>query len=155
MANDINRICLIGRFTKDPELKFTPTNTPIANFSLANNRSYAAGNGEKKEQVSFFNCIAWGKGGQLISQYCKKGQRIVIEGRLQQRSWDDKDGNKRSTVEIVVENFQFLDSPQQSADRAPGVQGAKNTPEVESYPDFSKDYQESDGGPFSDSDIPF
>ena len=107
--NDINKVCIVGRLTRDPELKFTPSNTPVANFTLANNRGYTT-EGAKKESVSYFNCACWGKGGQIISQYMKKGSRIIIEGRLQQRSWDDKDGNKRSTVEVVVENFQFLDS---------------------------------------------
>jgi len=151
MANDINRVCLVGRLTRDPELKFTPSNTPIANFSLANNRTYVQ-NGEKKEQAYFFNCIAWGKGGQIISQYCKKGQRIIVEGRIQQRSWDDKDGNKRSTVEIVVENFQFLDSAQGRSEGAPAKGGSESQ---DSYQDFNRDFGEPDGGSFSDSDIPF
>ena len=149
MANDINRVCLVGRFTRDPELKFTPTNTPIANFSLANNRTYVGQNSEKKEQVSFFNCIAWGKTGQIISQYFKKGQRIIIEGRLQQRSWDDKDGNKRSTVEVVVENFQFLDAP--SSDKA---QTGGKPQEVDNFPDYRND-SIPDSPSFSDDDIPF
>ena len=107
MANDINRVFLIGRLTKDPELKNTQGGTSIASFSIANNRSYTAQN-EKKEDVSFFNCIAWGKGGEVLAQYAKKGAKIGIEGRLQQRSWQDQNGQKRTTVEIVVENFQFL-----------------------------------------------
>lgn len=109
MANDINRIFLIGRLTKDPELRYTQGGTSIASFSLANNRTYMAQN-ERKEMVSFFNCIVWGKPGEVIAQHCKKGQRIGIEGRLQQRSWTDQNGKKHSTVEIVVENFQFLTS---------------------------------------------
>ena len=149
MANDINRVCLVGRFTRDPELKFTPTNTPIANFSLANNRTYVGQNSEKKEQVSFFNCIAWGKTGQIISQYFKKGQRIIIEGRLQQRSWNDKDGNRRSVVEVVVENFQFLDAPAASKESgtAQQEQTAAEPENVPSYEDCSP--------AFLDDDIPF
>jgi len=143
MANDTNHVCLIGRLTRDPELKFTPNNTPIANFSLANNRSYTA-NGEKKEQVSFFNCIAWGKGGQIIAQYCKKGHRILLEGRIQQRSWQDKDGNNRSTVEVGVERFQFLESVK----REDGAAGEPEAPP----PDFDEC---SPAGSFSDADIPF
>lgn len=110
MASDMNRVMLIGRLTRDPELKRIPSGTPIANFSLANNRTYTTGTGEKKEETSFFNCIAWGKQGEIIVEYCRKGKRIAIEGRLQQRSWDDQDGKKKSTVEIVVDNFQFLDA---------------------------------------------
>ena len=110
MSNDINRVFMIGRLTKDPELRYTQGGASIASFSLASNRSYTVQN-EKKEDVSFFACVAWGKLGELIAQHCKKGERIGIEGRLQQRSWE-KDGQKRSTVEIVVENFQFLSAKQ-------------------------------------------
>lgn len=107
MASDINKVILIGRLTRDPELKHTQGGTSVCSFSIANNRSYTT-NGEKKEQVSFFNCVAWGKPGEIIAEYMRKGQQIGIDGRLQQRSYDDKDGNKRSVVEIVVDNFQFL-----------------------------------------------
>lgn len=89
MPSDLNRVMLIGRIVRDPELKYIPSGTGVANFSVANGRSYTQ-SGEKKESTSFFNCIAWGKLGEIIVQYCKKGQRIGIEGRLQQRSWKIK-----------------------------------------------------------------
>ena len=114
MASDINIVALIGRLTRDPELKYIPSGTAVTNFSLANNKTYLQ-NGEKKEQTSFFNCIAWGKlGEEVIAKYAKKGQQVAIDGSLQQRSWDDKDGNKRSTVEIVVSNFQFIEKKDDS-----------------------------------------
>ena len=154
MANDINRIFLIGRLTKDPDLRYTQGGTSIASFSLANNRTYSAQN-ERKEQVSFFNCIAWGKQGEVIAQHCKKGQRIGIEGRLQQRSWQDQSGAKRSTVEIVVENFQFLSG-------GPGGEKGENSfiPAPDETPVPAQQYYpspEADSGPqhFSDEDIPF
>ena len=109
MANDINRVLLIGRLTRDPDLKTTQGGTSVASFSMANNRSYTSQN-EKKEQVSFFNCIAWGKLGETISKYVHKGDKIAVEGRLQQRSWE-KDGQKHSTVEVVIDNVQFLGTP--------------------------------------------
>ena len=154
MANDLNRVILIGRLTRDPELRYTPSGTAVSSFSIANNRTYVTNN-EKKEQVSFFNCVAWAKTGEVIVQYCKKGQRIGIEGRLQQRSWDDQDGKKRSAVEVVVDNFQFLtpkgevtgdtsyDTPAPSGSM-PGPSGSMPGP------------PESNGNnPFSDDDIPF
>ncbi len=144
MASDINRVILIGRLVRDPELKYTQNGTAVSNFSIANNRTYSV-SGDKKEQVSYFNCIAWGKSGELIVQYCKKGQRIALEGRLQQRSWDDQSGNKRQVVEIVVENFQFL--------TAKGGSG-ESTEQHESVPEFS-DAVEPGKNPFSDDDIPF
>lgn len=107
MASDINQVVLIGRLVRDPELKHTQGGKSVCSFSIANNRSYATG-GEKKEQVSFFNCVAWAKPGEIIAEYMRKGQQIAVEGRLQQRSYDDNDGNKRQIVEIVVDNFQFL-----------------------------------------------
>ncbi len=145
MASDINRVILIGRMVKDPELRYTQSGASVASFSIANNRSYSVG-GDRKEFTSFFNCIAWGKLGETIAQYCKKGQRIAIEGRLQQRSWDDQNGNKRQTVEVVVENFQFLTAKQ--GHDAPGddmPMGSGGDPGPPAPPD----------NPFSDDDIPF
>lgn len=144
MASDLNRAILIGRFVKDPELRYTQNGSAVANFSIANNRTYTTA-GEKKEYTSFFNCIAWGKLGEVIVQHCKKGQRIALEGRLQQRSWDDQNGNKRYTVEVVVENFQFL-TPRQADDAR--YSGDNTTAEV-SQP------SSLDDNPFSDDDIPF
>ncbi len=144
MASDLNRVILIGRMVRDPELRYTPNGTAVSNFSIANNRAYTSG-GEKKEMVSFFNCVAWAKTGEVIVEYCKKGQRIGIEGRLQQRSWEDQDGNKRSTVEVVVENFQFLTPKGAGGDVQDDVSSA---PSSSSTPDM-------DSNPFSDEDIPF
>jgi single-strand DNA-binding protein len=154
MANDINRIFMIGRLTKDPDLRYTQGGTSIASFSVANNRSYSAQN-ERKEMVSYFNCIAWGKSGEVIAQHCKKGQRIGIEGRLQQRSWQDQSGQKRNTVEIVVENFQFLDAKPRDNDFS--SQSSATPPPQEEYSPSPQFYgQETDSSPhFSDDDIPF
>ncbi|MCU0845279.1 MAG: single-stranded DNA-binding protein [Spirochaetes bacterium] len=144
MASDINRVMLIGRMVRDPELKYTQGGSSVTNFSIANNRSYTV-SGEKKEMVSFFNCVAWAKTGEVIAQYCKKGQRIAIEGRLQQRSWDDQSGNKRSTVEIVVENFQFLSGKDDGGRQA----------EHQDSQDVGPPPQGSGESTFGDDDIPF
>ena len=146
MPSDLNRVLLIGRLVRDPELRYTANGTAVASFSIANNKSYTSNN-EKKEQASFFNCIAWGKLGELIVQYCKKGHRIGVEGRLQQRSWDDQSGNKRSVVEVVTDNIQFL-SPRESFSGEPQID--LNT----SYQDIPLS-SEMDNNPFSDDDIPF
>lgn len=143
MASDLNRVTLIGRMTKDAELRYTPAGMAVASFTLANNKSYTQG-GEKKEQVSYFDCIAWSKLAEIITEYCKKGKQIAIEGRLQQRRWDDSSGNKKSKVEIVVENFQFLGGRQQDE----GV-GRDVTGQIPSYDQCSEE------NPFSDDDIPF
>jgi single-strand DNA-binding protein len=134
MASDINSVFIIGRLTRDPEIKYTKSGTSVCSFSIANNYKYG-----DTEKVNFFNCVAWAKTGEVIAEYCKKGARIGIEGRLQQRSWDDQDGKKRQTVEIVVDNFQFLDSKtnKDAPDAGP--------PKQSEPPD----------NPFSDEDIPF
>jgi single-strand DNA-binding protein len=147
MASDLNKVILIGRLVRDPELRYTQGGTPVANFSIASNRTYTVNN-EKKEIVSFFNCIAWNKLGEIIVQYCKKGNRIGIEGRLQQRSWEDQNGNKRSTVEVVTENFQFLTPRGDSA-------GGEIPVDTQQNQDFSGAIPEMDSNPFSDDDIPF
>lgn len=136
--NDINRVFIIARLTKDPELRTTQGGTSVASFSVANNRSYTT-NGDKKEDVSYFNCVAWGKLGEIIAQHCKKGARIGIEGRLQQRRWQDKEGKNQNTIEIVVENLQFLD-------------GKASTTTV-----IGQEVPASDVGSvhFSDAEIPF
>ncbi len=146
MAGDINRVTIIGRLTRDPELKYTQGGAAIGNFSIANNRTYTTGSGEKKEEVNYFDCIAWGKLGEIITEHCRKGRRIAVEGRLQQRRWEDQNGNKRSKIEIVVDNFQFLDA-KEAQENAPGP--AVVSPPVSSPP------VTAENNPFADNDIPF
>jgi single-strand DNA-binding protein len=146
MANDLNKVIIIGRLTRDPELSYIPSGTAVAKFSIACNRSYTINN-EKKEETSFFNCIAWTKLGELVAQYSKKGNKICVDGRLQQRSWEDQNGNKKSAVEIIAENVQFL-SPKDSS----GSDIQIDIPD-QNY-SMSKPF-ETDNNPFSDDDIPF
>lgn len=109
MANDINRVLLVGRLTRDPELRQTGSGTSYCRISIANNRNYTM-NGERKEETSFFNCTAWGRQAEIINQYCRKGKQVAIDGRLQQRSWQDQGGQNRSTVDVVIERLQLLGS---------------------------------------------
>lgn len=153
MASDLNRVMLIGRMVKDPELRYTQSGTSVASFSIANNRSYVS-NGEKREDVSYFNCVAWGKAGEIIAQYMKKGQRIGLDGHLQQRSWDDKQtGTKRYAVEVVVDNFQFLSSPSESAGSGQDNSGYSDSGSWSSGNSAPSEPQ--GGSPFSGDDIPF
>jgi single-strand DNA-binding protein len=142
-ASDQNIVNLIGRMVRDPEVRFTQGGRSVTNFSLANNEVYMSA-GERKESVSFFNCVAWGKRGEAIAEYCKKGNRIAITGRLQQRSWEDQSGNKRSTVEIRVDNFQFLTEKKQDSNGTP--QGGDVPTEHPTW---------DDAEPFNDDMIPF
>ena len=102
MARGFSKVIVMGNLTRDPELRSTPSGTQVCSFSVAVNRSYKGSNGDMVDSVSYFDCSAWGRPGETIAQYLKKGSGILISGRLEQRSWEDKDGQKRSRVEIVV-----------------------------------------------------
>lgn len=108
--SDLNKVLLVGRLTKAPELQQTGGGSTVCNISVANTRTYNF-QAERKEYTSFFNCQAWGKIAETIAKYCVKGQQIAVDGRLQQRTWTDKQGNKRSSVDIVIDAFQFLSKP--------------------------------------------
>lgn len=106
-----NKVMLIGNLTRDPQLKFLPSQTAVTDFGLATNRKYRTASGEDKEEVCFVDCSAFGKQAEVINEFCRKGKMIFVEGRLKFDSWEDKvGGGKRSKVSVVVENFQFLGS---------------------------------------------
>ena len=105
----LNHIVLMGRLTRDPELRYTGSNIPVASFSVAVDRDYGRGeNGEK--QTDFINCVAWRQTGEFVSKYFTKGSMIVVSGRLQIRDYTDRDGNKRTAAEVVADNVYFGDS---------------------------------------------
>ena len=103
----LNHIVLMGRLTRDPELRYTQSQTPVASFSLAVDRDY--GRGEEK-QTDFIDCVAWRQTGEFVSKYFQKGSMAVVSGRLQIRDWTDRDGNKRRSAEVVVDNVYFGES---------------------------------------------
>lgn len=105
-----SKAIITGNLTRDPELRTTTSGTSVCSFSVAVNRVYRDANGEQKESVSFIDCSAWGKLGEMINQYAKKGTGVLVSGRLDQRSFEGKDGVKRSRTEIVVEDFNFIGS---------------------------------------------
>jgi len=107
MSKDTNIVVQMGRVVADPMIRYTPSGTAVCNFSLANNDMYVS-NGEKKESVNYYDCQAWGKLAEVMTEYCKKGQQIIIEGRLKQDRWDDQDGKKRSKIIINIDNFTFV-----------------------------------------------
>ena len=111
-----NKVILIGNLTRDPEVRYTPQGTPIANFSLAINRRYKVGE-EQKEEVSYFDIVVFGRQAETSSQYLSKGSSVLIDGRLQQRRWDDKEtGQKRSKIEVVAEVVRFMPKKSQVVD---------------------------------------
>lgn len=108
MAKGFSKVILMGNLTRDVEMRTTPSGQTVANFSLAVSRSWKDQNGQTQEQTSFINCVAWGKAGEIIAQYTSKGSPLLVSGRLDQRTYDDKDGNKRQAVEVNVEDFNFI-----------------------------------------------
>ena len=108
MAKGFNKVILMGNLTRDVEMRTTASGQSVANFSLAVSRSWKGQDGQQQEQTSFINCVAWGKVGEIIEQYTNKGTPLLVSGRLDQRSYEDKDGNKRQAVEVVVEDFNFI-----------------------------------------------
>jgi single-strand DNA-binding protein len=114
MAN-LNRVLLIGNLTRDPEVRYTPKGTAVADIGLAINRIYSADDGEKKEETTFVDVTLWGRQAEIAGQYLKKGRPVFIEGRLQLDTWDDKQtGQKRSRLRVVSENMQLLGSRSES-----------------------------------------
>ena len=109
MAKGFNKVILMGNLTRDPETRTTPSGQSVTNFSLAVNRTWRNADGAQQESVSYIDCVAWGKPGEIIAQYLTKGRPVLVSGRLDQRSWDDKEtGQKRSKVEVIVEDFNFV-----------------------------------------------
>jgi single-strand DNA-binding protein len=105
----VNKVLLSGRLTRDPELRYTPSGTAVSSFSIASSRSYKGQDGEWKQAVAFVNIVAWGKQAVLVNEYLKKGSAVFLEGRLNSRSWETEEGQKRSALEVTVDRVQFLD----------------------------------------------
>ncbi|MCM8815109.1 MAG: single-stranded DNA-binding protein [Candidatus Omnitrophica bacterium] len=105
----LNKVFLIGRLTRDPELRYTPSGSAVASFRLAVNREYTTKEGNKRVENCFVNLVVWGKKAEVCAEYLKKGSLIFVEGRLSFREWETQDKEKRSAIEVNVENFQFLD----------------------------------------------
>lgn len=152
MAKGFNKVTLLGNLTRDPELRTTPNGRSVASFSLAVNRSWRGADGQTQEAVDFFDCVAWGKAGEIISQYTQKGRALLVSGRLQSRSWE-QDGQKRSKVEVVVEDFNFISDGSRAA---PSTNAPADTNKSSSK-SSSEDVviEDIDDEPVDLSDIPF
>lgn len=113
----LNHITLMGRMTHDPELRYTPQNTPVTSFSLAVERDYQPGGAEK--QTDFIDCVAWRKTAEFVSKHFQKGSLAAVSGRLQIRDWTDRDGGKRRSAEVAVDNVYFAEKKQTQPAGAP------------------------------------
>ena len=172
MAN-YNRIVLLGNLTRDPQLKYLPSQMAVAEFGLAVNHKFKGRDGQDREEVLFIDCSVFGKGAEIINQYCQKGKQLLVEGRLKFDSWEDKQGGgKRSKHTVVVDNFQLLGSRGESGGAPAGAGYDEGAPRQNRAPQARAPQR---GGPpqqrggaqggseppfgdepqFSDDDIPF
>ena len=118
----LNHITIMGRLTRDPEMRRTGSGVAVTSFTVAVDRDFAPNGGEK--ETDFIDCVAWRQTGEFVDKYFGKGRMIVVSGRLQIRSWTDKDGNKRRTAEIVADNVYFGDSKQDGSNQNNGYTGS-------------------------------
>ena len=141
----LNKIELMGRMTRDPELRTTPAGVSVASFTIAVDRDFSGGEGKEK-QTDFIDCVAWRKTGEFAAKYFKKGNLTVLTGSLQIRDWTDKDGNKRRSAEVIVDNMYFTETRRDgdsSATRTVRQEPARPAP------------QSVDSGEVSTDDYPF
>lgn len=145
----VNKVILLGRLGQDPELKYTPGGAPVCNFSLATTESWTDKQGQKQERTEWHRVVVWGKLAELCNQYLAKGRQAFLEGRLQTRSWDDKDGNKRYTTEILASTVQFIGGPSAGATRDNVDSSYSQAPAP------AAEYQVANDAHFAADDIPF
>jgi single-strand DNA-binding protein len=132
-----NKVILIGNLTRDPELRYTPQGKAVCEFAIAVNSSYTnKQSGQKVEEVSFIDIVAWGKTGEVVAEYLKKGRPVYVEGRLKQDRWESPEGKKMSKIRVTAENIQFLGAKPAAggggqAQEAPAGAGAGEIPEEE------------------------
>ena len=143
----INKVILVGNLGKDPELRHTPQGQAVANFPLATSESWNDKSGQKQERTEWHRIVVWGKLAELCAKYLSKGRKAYVEGKLQTRAWDDNQGQKRYTTEIVASTVQFLDSSAGAG--ATRSSSAEDDP-FGPPPDFSSDASQSGA-----EDIPF
>jgi single-strand DNA-binding protein len=173
MSGTVNKVILIGRLGRDPEMKFTASGVPMARFSLATDESFKDRSGEQQKRTEWHNIVAWNKLAEICSQYLTKGKQIYIEGRISSRQWQDQSGNKRTTYEIIAQRMQMLGSradselPAQAGRAAGATAGA--SPEAAAVEDAERSRsaeppmptepptpsEGSDRSEITDEDVPF
>lgn len=158
----VNKVILVGRLGQNPEVKYTPSGAPVANFSVATSESWTDKSGQKQEKTEWHRIVVWGKVAELCGQYLTKGRQVYLEGRLQTRQWQDKDGQTKYTTEVQAQTVQFLGAASGGAERgAPRESGfeSQSMGGMGSYGAPSAGFQPS--GPshtessFTEDDIPF
>jgi len=128
MSRGLNKVMIIGHLGRDPEMRYTPSGRPVTTFTVAVSRSWNSGDGERHSETEWFNVVAWGNLAETCKQYLGKGQQVYIEGRLQTRRWDDKEGAKHTSVEIVANEMIFLGERREGAQHEAAPTGEENEP---------------------------
>ncbi len=159
-SRSLNKVTLIGNLTRDPELRYTPQGTAVAQFGLATNRDWTTAQGEKKEDVQYHRIVAWSKLAELCGQLLVKGSKVFVEGRLVYRTYEGKDGTQKSVTEIIMDNMILLASGKPLAGRTAGSvsETARTKSEVNSQPEPAPAHEEHTGEEIQnvdDKDIPF
>jgi len=137
----VNKVILVGNLGAEPEVRYTPSGKTVASFNLATTEQWTGKDGEKTEKTEWHRIVVWGRLGEICGEYLHKGSQVYIEGRLQTRSWEDREGNKRYTTEIVAQTMQMLGSPG-------GARGGSAKTKEERFPD-------EEPVSIPDDDIPF
>ncbi len=130
MSRGLNKVMIIGNLGRDPEMRYTPSGRPVTTFSVATSRSWNTSEGEKHVETEWFNVVAWSNLAEICKQYLTKGQQVYIEGRLQTRHWDDQEGNKHTSVEIVANEMIILGERRESGETS----GESESIEEEEFP---------------------
>jgi|SRR5690348_15380580 single-strand DNA-binding protein len=157
----VNKVILVGRLGRDPETRYTGGGQAVANFSLATDESYKDRNGERQKRTEWHKIVVWGKQAEIAQQYLKKGSLVFIEGRIQSREWQDKEGQKRTSFEIVANNFRMLGGRSEGAAAGAGAGGGGGA--ARESDDFGTPHAGGEepmgggggGAEISDEDIPF
>ena len=144
--SSLNKVMLIGHLGKDPEVRYTPDGTPVATFSLATSENWTDKSGTRQERTEWHTVVVWRKLAEICKRYLTKGRQVYIEGRIQSREWNDKEGNKRRTTEIIATQMVMLGSRQQ---------GASSGSSEDSYEGGAESGQPFGDAGITDSDIPF
>src|SRR6201993_2242930 len=152
----VNKVILVGRLGRDPETRYTSGGQAVANFSVATDESYKDRNGERQKRTEWHKIVVWGKQAEIAQQYLKKGSLVFIEGRIQSREWQDKEGQKRTSFEIVVSNFRMLGGRGDGMAAGAGSGGGASRGADDSHESGPDDSFPGGSGPeINDEDIPF
>lgn len=128
MSRGLNKVMIVGHLGRDPEMRYTPSGRPVTTFSVATNRSWTTSDGEKRTETEWFNVVAWNKLAEICNQYLVKGQQVYIEGRLQTRRWEDSNGTRHTSVEVVANEMIML------GDRRSVDEISDDAPEEDEFP---------------------